>query len=76
MQLSSKDLLYLTDEMSWELLAMKKCHHFAQECQDPQIAQIINQMGAMHQRHYETLLSQVQTASHQTGANPTSTMMQ
>lgn len=76
MQLSSKDLLYLTDEMSWELLAMKKCHYFAQECQDQEIAQIINQMGAMHQQHYETLLSQLEAASNPTGMNPSSTVMQ
>lgn len=68
MQISSKDLNYLTDELSWELLAMKKCHHFAQECQDPQIAQTIERIGQMHQRHYETLLAQLQSA---TGASGT-----
>lgn len=29
MPLTTKDLNYLKDEMSWELLAFKKCHHYA-----------------------------------------------
>ncbi|MBA4602767.1 hypothetical protein [Thermoactinomyces mirandus] len=68
MQISSKDLSYLTDEMSWELLAMKKCYHFANECQDPSVSQLINRIGQMHQRHYEMLLNHLQPA---TGSAPT-----
>lgn len=55
-QLSTKDFNYLKDHLSWELLAMKKCAHYAAECQDPQTAQLINQVGMMHERHYNTLL--------------------
>ncbi len=62
MQISSKDLSYLTDEMSWELLAMKKCYHFANECQDPSVSQLINQVGQMHQKHYEMLLNYLQSS--------------
>lgn len=67
MQLSNKDLSYLKDEMSWELLAFKKCHHFAQECQDPQIKKKLDEIGKIHQRHYQTLLNHVQQASGTTG---------
>jgi hypothetical protein len=63
LQISTKDLNYLCDEMSWELLAMKKCHHYAQECQDAQVKSLIDQVGQMHQRHYEMLLSQLQSAT-------------
>lgn len=56
-QLSSKDLLYVKDQLSWELLAMKKCHHFAQECQDTEISQELERIGKIHQQHYETLLN-------------------
>lgn len=63
MQISSKDLNYLTDEMSWELLAFKKCHHFASEVQDPQIKNAIDQIGMMHQQHYEALLQCLQNAN-------------
>lgn len=56
MPLSTKDLNYLKDELSWELLAFKKCHHYAQECQDQQVKQLIDQCGRMHQQHYQQLL--------------------
>ncbi len=32
-----KDSLYLTDMLSWNLLAMKKAHFYAQQCQDHEI---------------------------------------
>ncbi|WP_028609321.1 hypothetical protein [Paenibacillus harenae] len=55
-----KDSLYLKDQLSWEILAMKKCRHFAQECSDPEIAQAIDKAGQMHQRHYNLLLKHLQ----------------
>lgn len=55
-QLSTKDFNYIKDHLSWELLAAKKCAHYANECQDPQIAQLINQVGQMHERHYNALM--------------------
>ncbi|MDI3546865.1 MAG: hypothetical protein PWR10_517 [Halanaerobiales bacterium] len=54
--ISTKDLAYLTDAMSWELLAMKKCHHFAQECNNNEIRQAIERAGRMHEKHYKMLL--------------------
>ncbi|WP_054951365.1 hypothetical protein [Numidum massiliense] len=56
-QLSSKDLHYVKDQLSWELLAMKKCHHYAGECQDQEIQKQLEQVGRMHQAHYEMLLN-------------------
>lgn len=58
--ITTKDILYLKDQLSWEIIAMKKCHHFAQECQDPEIAQAIDKAGRMHQRHYQLLLKHLQ----------------
>jgi hypothetical protein len=58
--ITTKDFLYLKDQLSWELLAMKKCHHFAQECMDAEIKQSLEQAGQMHQRHYELLLKHLQ----------------
>jgi light-regulated signal transduction histidine kinase (bacteriophytochrome) len=55
-----KDCLYLKDQLSWELIAMKKCHHFAQECIDIEIKQALEQAGQMHQRHYQLLLKHLQ----------------
>jgi hypothetical protein len=58
--ITTKDFLYLKDQLSWELLAMKKCRHFAQECSDSEISQVIHQAGQMHQRHYQLLLKHMQ----------------
>jgi rRNA maturation endonuclease Nob1 len=58
--LTDKELHYLKDYMSWELLAMKKCQHAAQSCQDPEIQNVIKQIGLKHIQHYEVLLSHLQ----------------
>ncbi|ERI07680.1 hypothetical protein [Aneurinibacillus aneurinilyticus] len=55
-----KDTYYVKDQMSWLLVAMKKCSHYAQECTDPKVKQIIDRAGQMHQRHYNTLLQHCQ----------------
>ena len=60
--ISTKDLAYLKDALSWELLAMKKCNHFAQECQNDQIRQTIYTAGKVHQRHYKILLMHLNPA--------------
>lgn len=54
--ITTKDIQYLKDQLSWELLAMKKCHHFAKECSDPEIKTAIDMAGQMHQRHYNLLV--------------------
>ncbi|MEH7352896.1 hypothetical protein V7150_04885 [Neobacillus drentensis] len=54
--ISTKDSLYLTDMMSWNLLSAKKAHFFAQQCQDPELKAEAEKCGHMHQRHYQQLL--------------------
>lgn len=61
--ITTKDLSYLQDALSWELLAMKKCRHFANECRNNQIKQHINQAGQMHQKHYKILLKHINPAN-------------
>jgi hypothetical protein len=58
--LSDKELHYLKDYMSWELLAMKKCQHAAQSCKDPEIQTKIKEIGKVHVQHFETLLKHLQ----------------
>ncbi|MCL6632047.1 MAG: hypothetical protein K6T63_05375 [Alicyclobacillus herbarius] len=60
--ITTKDLLYLKDAMSWELLAAKKCYHFANECTDAKVAQAIHRAGQMHIQHYQKLLAHCQSA--------------
>ncbi|MGD6832471.1 hypothetical protein ACQCT5_09930 [Sutcliffiella halmapala] len=55
-----KDSLYFADMLSWNLLAMKKAHFFASQCQDQEVVQAIEKAGQMHQRHYQKVLSHVQ----------------
>ncbi|MDF2722912.1 MAG: hypothetical protein K0Q59_2587 [Paenibacillus sp.] len=57
--LSDKELLYVKDYLSWELLAIKKCKEAADSCTDPQIRQLINQTGQKHINHYESILSEL-----------------
>ncbi|MBY6266800.1 hypothetical protein [Parageobacillus thermoglucosidasius] len=58
--ISTKDALYFTDMLSWNLLAMKKAHFFASQCQDKEVSAAIEKAGQMHQRHYQQILSHLQ----------------
>jgi hypothetical protein len=55
--ISTKDSMYLTDMMSWNLLAMKKAHFFAEHTQDSELKTLMDKCGQMHQSHYSTLLN-------------------
>ncbi|GHH99085.1 ferritin-like domain-containing protein [Neobacillus kokaensis] len=58
--ITSKDLQYLKDALSWELLAFKKFHFLAQHATNPSIKQALDKAGQMHQDHYQRLLSHLQ----------------
>jgi hypothetical protein len=58
--ITTKDYNYLKDALSWELVAFKKFHFFAQQVKDPQIKQALEKAGQMHQRHYQQLLTHLQ----------------
>ncbi|MCL6517521.1 spore coat protein [Alicyclobacillus sp.] len=63
--ITTKDASYLKDQMSWLLVAAKKCAHYAKECTDPQVRQAIDRIGQMHQRHYQLLLGHLKTNNSQ-----------
>lgn len=58
--LTEKELLYVQDYLSWELLAMKKCSEAASQTVDPDIRALITRVGSQHQQHYESLLNHLQ----------------
>jgi len=58
--LSEKELLYLKDFLSWELLAVKKCKDAADRCADPEIRRMIEQTGQAHMSRYDAILSELQ----------------
>jgi len=58
--LTEKDLSYMKDMMSWELLAAKKAYHYANETQDQECRQAMMQIAEQHQRNLERLLTHLQ----------------
>lgn len=58
--ITTKDLSYINDMLAWNLLAMKKAHFFAGQCQDQSVKMEVEKCGQMHQRHYEMLLAHLQ----------------
>ncbi|MBP2019192.1 hypothetical protein J2Z79_002617 [Symbiobacterium terraclitae] len=54
--LTEKDLAYLHDMMSWELLAAKKAFRYANETQEPECRQAMFQVAEQHQRNLERLV--------------------
>ncbi|GAB7057493.1 hypothetical protein JCM16163A_42420 [Paenibacillus sp. YK5] len=67
--ITTKDLLYLKDALSWELNAFKKFHFFAQQTINPQLKQAFDKAGQMHQRHYQKLLTHLQVNNNAVMAN-------
>ncbi|MCM3584402.1 ferritin-like domain-containing protein [Mesobacillus maritimus] len=67
--ITTKDMLYLKDALSWELLALKKFHHLAEQVQDPEMKQALENAGQMHQNHYQRLLSHLQVNNNAAMAN-------
>ncbi|MBU7595413.1 hypothetical protein [Metabacillus halosaccharovorans] len=57
---TTKDQLYLTDMLSWNLLAMKKAHFFASQCQNQQVKTQLEKVGQMHEQHYQKILGHLQ----------------
>lgn len=57
--LTGKDLSYIKDALSWELLASKKCYHLSQIAQDREIADKMRWAAQVHEGHYRLLLNQL-----------------
>ncbi len=55
-QISTKDLAYLQDQLSWELLAIKKYQEYSVQCQDSDLKTLCQQNGQKHQQAYQDLL--------------------
>ncbi|MFX3616900.1 MAG: hypothetical protein ACE3JK_05205 [Sporolactobacillus sp.] len=70
--LSTKDLLYIEDMLSWNLQAIKKAHYYATMCQDRDIVQAMNRTCQLHTKHYQDILNHLgkhaQTVSQTGGA--------
>lgn len=58
--LTEKDLAYLHDQMSWELVATKKAYQYAHQTMEPDCKQLMFQIAEQHQRNLERLLGHLQ----------------
>ncbi len=67
--ITNKDLLYLQDALSWELIASKKAYHYSMESENHQIKQHLEYLANVHQRHYQTLLEHLQPNRQQQNIN-------
>ena len=63
MNLSTKEVNYLKDHLSWELAMVKKCYNSAQEAQDQKQSQLLDSMGQVHQENFVDLLNYVNQKS-------------
>jgi bacterioferritin (cytochrome b1) len=59
---TTKDLSYIQDALSWELLAAKKFAMYAQMAQEQGVKDICDSLSRMHQNHYQKLLGHLDPA--------------
>jgi len=55
--IASKELNYLKDFLSWELISAKKCYQLAQQETDQQRQQLFFDTSRVHQQNYENILN-------------------
>ncbi len=63
--IASKELNYVKDFLSWEILSLKKCNQYAQQETNPQRKQLLMDAVNIHQKNYMNLLSYVNQANAQ-----------
>ena len=63
--LTEKDLAYIRDSMSWELLASKKAFQYAHQTLEPECRQLMYQVAQTHQQNMERLLNHLGQSANQ-----------
>jgi hypothetical protein len=63
LNLSTKEVNYLKDHLSWELMAAKKCYNYAQEASDKNYAKLLDDIGHIHQENFVDILNYVNQKS-------------
>lgn len=62
-QLTQMELLQVHELLRAEELAWRKCSHYAEHAQDPQVKQMSQYCSQRHRQHMQTLLGQLQSMS-------------
>ena len=57
--LSTKEVNYIRDLLSWELLAVKKCNQYAAQETNPTHKKTFEDATCMHKQNYNNLLGYV-----------------
>lgn len=65
--ISTKELSYINDFLSWELLSAKKCYQYAHQETNPLRQQIFFEASNTHQQNYTKLLTYIQHISQTQG---------
>ena len=61
--LSTKELNYIGDLLSWELLSAKKCNQYAHQESNPAHRQVFFDTASMHQQNYTNLLNYLENTN-------------
>ena len=79
--LTEKDLSYMKDLMSWELLTAKKAYQYAHQTLEPECRQTLFQVAEQHQKNVDAIMQHLSEHVTQTvqatvsGAQPMVTHM-
>jgi endo-1,4-beta-mannosidase len=65
--LSTKELGYSNDMLSWELLASKKCYQYANQETNPVYRQLFFDVSKIAQQNYSHLLGFIEQAKNSQG---------
>jgi len=65
-RITQRELLHIQDSLGSELVEIQKFNALAQECNDPELKRVCQDISAAHQRHYQTLLKHLGGAGGQT----------
>ncbi len=60
-QIESKSLSIIEDQLNYEALAVKKYQQASQSCTNPDIVNLCNDASTRHKRHFDQLLSYLNT---------------
>jgi hypothetical protein len=57
LNLSTKEVNYLKDHLSWELASAKRCYNYAQASQEQKISRLLDDIGQLHQQNFVDILN-------------------
>ncbi len=59
--ISTKELNYVKDFLSWELYMAKLCNQYANQMSDPNYSRLVEQSGQIHQQNYSDMFNYLES---------------